>query len=396
MYLRVFIFLIIGLTATSCAPKISFKIQRPPLQQVVQIKYIEIGKFEIVSGQIEMPKSEKSQLSKYANTREQTLKPAISGFKSKKVESDQITELLRAALVHDLSLHSPYQLINTTGDKDGYSGVVPNVDEVAVISGKIKFFEMNIESGEDLSYFANIHNKGVRLEQSLLASAVAMGMESSGSGFVIPTPYIERLAAIEVEIFMIRKSNKENVFSPQTFRSYYTRKWGGSPKTSHLPGIVRKTILEDFQQDEDSSLSLLSSIDRAGLSFTNPTEYFARGFNLKQNKDVPQTSLDLKIRLGRDIAKQFVKQISPYHETADLMVQDGNSVAATLIRGNAYQQAIAFLQNFDKRTAEDEYNLGLAFEASGEIPMARKHYVLALDRENDNQEFKNAVRRTQY
>jgi hypothetical protein len=78
------------------------------------------------------------------------------------------------------------------------------------------------------------------------------------------------------------------------------------------------------------------------------------------------------------------------------MVQDGNSVAATLIRGNAYQQAIAFLQNFDKRTAEDEYNLGLAFEASGEIPMARKHYVLALDRENDNQEFKNAVRRTQY
>jgi hypothetical protein len=92
-----------------------------------------------------------------------------------------------------------------------------------------------------------------------------------------------------------------------------------------------------FEQDEDNSESFLSRIDRAGLSFTNPTEYFARGFNLKQNVQVPQTSLDLKIKLGRQVAQTYVKQISPFHETADLLVQDGNTVASTLIRGNAYQ-----------------------------------------------------------
>ena len=305
-----------------------------------------------------------------------------------------MSELVRAALVHDLSLHSPYQLINTTGDKTGYSGVLPNAAEVGVISGKIKFSEMIFESSEKLSYFANIKNKGVRLEQSLLAGAVVMGAEASGRGFLIPTPYVEHLGAIEVEFFMHRKSSGENVVSPQAFRSYHAKKWGGDPRTSHLPAVIKTAISEGFNQDQDFSVTLFTRIDRAGLSFTNPTEYFARGFNLRQDVSVPQTVLDMRIRLGREVAKKFVRQISPYHETADLIVLDGNPVAVTLIRGNAYQEAIAFLQSQDDRSAEDEYNLGLAFEANGEIQMARKHYQLALNQDDENQEFKDALRRT--
>jgi len=83
-----------------------------------------------------------------------------------------------------------------------------------VISGKIKFSEMIFESSEKLSYFANIKNKGVSLEQSLLAGAVVMGAEASGRGFLIPTPYVEHLGAIEVEFFMHRKSSGENVVNP--------------------------------------------------------------------------------------------------------------------------------------------------------------------------------------
>ena len=139
----------------------------------------------------------------------------------------------------------------------------------------------------------------------------------------------------------------------------------------------------------------MSRIDRAGLSFTNPTEYFARGFNLRQNVQVPQTSLELKIRLGRQVAREYVKQISPYHETAELLVQDGNSIAATLIRGNAYQEAVSFLQGLDERSAADEYNLGLSFEAGGKISQARKHYELALKKDGNNEEIKAAVKRTQ-
>ena len=103
----------------------------------------------------------------------------------------------------------------------------------------------------------------------------------------------------------------------------------------------------------------------------------------------------LKIKLGRQVAQTYVKQISPFHETADLLVQDGNTVASTLIRGNAYQEAVAYLQGLmEELTAKDEYNLGLAFEASGEIPQARNHYELALKRETSNQDFKDAVKRT--
>ena len=394
MLTRVFLCILLSMMAASCAPKVSFKIQRPPLQQVQNIKYIEIGDFEIIPGIIEFPGSEKLENSESVAESKKTLQPAVTSFISKKGESNHMSELVRAALVHDLSLHSPYQLINTTGDKAGYSGVLPNAAEVGVISGKIKFSEMIFESSEKLSYFANIKNKGVRLEQSLLAGAVVMGAEASGRGFLIPTPYVEHLGAIEVEFFMHRKSSGENVVSPQAFRSYHSKKWGGDPRTSHLPAVIKTAISESFNQDQDFSVTLLTRIDRAGLSFTNPTEYFARGFNLRQDVGVPQTVLEMRTRLGREAAEKFIRQISPYHETADLIVLDGNPVAVTLIRGNAYQEAIAFLQSKDDRSAEDEYNLGLAFEANGEIPLARKHYQLALKQDNENQEFKDALRRT--
>ena len=394
MLIRVYILMFFSIMLSSCASRVSFNIQRPPLQLVQNIKYIEIGNFEIISGKIEFPRSAMLSYSESFAESKKTLQPTITSFISKKGKSKHISELVRAALVHDLSLHSPYQLINTSGDKTGYSGVIPNTAEVGVISGKIKLSEMTFESSEKLSYFTNIKNKGVRLEQSLLAGAVIMGAEASGKGFLIPTPYVEHLGAIEVEFFMHRKSSGENVIIPQAFHSYHAKKWGGDPRTSHLPPVIKTAILEGFNQDQDFSVTLLTRIDRAGLSFTKPNEYFARGFNLRQDIGVPQTVLDMRTKLGRDVAKKFVRQISPYHETADLIVLDGNPVAVTLIRGNAYQEAISFLQNQDDRSAEDEYNLGLAFEANGKIQMARKHYQLAFNQDKENQEFKDALRRT--
>ena len=391
---RVLIYILFSLISSACAPKVSFDIQRPPLQHVQNIKYIEIGNFEMIPGKIELPGSNKLANSESFVESKKTLQPVVTSFISKTGESNHMSELVRAALVNDLSLHSPYQLINTTGNKTGYSGVIPNAKEVGILSGKIKFSEIDFESSEKLSYFVNIKNKGVRLEQSILAGAIAMGTEASGRGVLISTPYIEHLGAIEVEFSMHRKSSGENVVSPQAFRSYIVKKWGGDPRTSHLPDVIKKAISESFNKDQDFSVSLLKRVDRAGLSFANPTEYFARGFNLRQDDSVPQTLMDMRIRLARQVAKKFVRQISPYNEKVDLSVLDGNPVAITLIRGNAYQEAIAFLQNQDDRSVEDEYNLGLAFEANGEIKMARKHYQLALNQDEEIQEIKDALKRT--
>ena len=382
------LFLFVFLT-TSCAPKVSFQIKRPPIQQVKKINYIEIGDFRIVTGQIQLPSIAVSEFSEIFSGTEKLLKPVITKFHSNKEQGHITADLLRASLVHELSLQSPYQLINTTGKKTGFSGVIPDESEIAVLHGNIKYTEIIFESQEGLSYFATVKNKGVTLEQSLLASFVSMGAESSGSGFVIATPYVEQIAALEVEFSLLRKKDGSKVIPSQIIRTYFVRKWGGSAVSSHLPLKIKNSIIKEYQSDEDSSESLGSKIDRAGFSY----DYFERGFNLKKNVQVPQTSLDLKIRLGRTIARQYVKQISPYHETTELLVQDGNSVAVNLIRGNAYQEAVAFLQALNERTAADEHNLGLAFEAGGEIRQARKHYEIALIMDGNNPVYKAALKR---
>ena len=391
------VFLLFCLSAflfTACAPKVSFQIERPPLQIVENINYIEVGNFQTVSGQIKFPSDATSESKRIFSGTEKLLKPAISEFNSTNEQGHLTADLLRAALLHELSLQSPYQLINTTGMEAGFSGVLPDQSEIAVLHGKVKYAEIIIESEEGLSYFTNVKNKGATLEQSLLAGVVSMGAESSGTGFVIATPYVEQIAALEVEFLLLRKNDNSEVVPSQSFRTYFVRKWGGSVVTSHLPLKIKDSIINNYQSDEDSSESLLSIIDRAGLSFTNPTEYFARGFNLRNNAKVPQTTLELKIRLGRQVARQYVKQISPYQERAELLVQDGNSVAVNLIRGNAYQEAVAFLLALNERTAEDEHNLGLAFEAAGEILQARKHYETALKMDSNNPVFKAALTRT--
>ena len=61
MLKRVLLCMFLIMMAASCAPKVSFKIQRPPLQQVQNIKYIEIGNFEIIPGKIKLPGSEKME-----------------------------------------------------------------------------------------------------------------------------------------------------------------------------------------------------------------------------------------------------------------------------------------------------------------------------------------------
>ena len=264
------VFLLFCLSAflfTACTPKVSFQIERPPLQLVANINYIEVGNFQTASGQIKFPSDATSESKRIFSGTENILKPAISEFNSTNEQGHLTADLLRAALLHELSLQSPYQLINTTGMEAGFSGVLPDQSEIAVLHGKVKYAEIIIESEEGLSYFTNVKNKGATLEQSLLAGVVSMGAESSGTGFVIATPYVEQIAALEVEFSLLRKNDGSEVVPSQSFRTYFARKWGGSADSSHLPLKIKNLIIIEYQSDEDSSESLLSKIDRAGLYF---------------------------------------------------------------------------------------------------------------------------------
>jgi tetratricopeptide (TPR) repeat protein len=56
---------------------------------------------------------------------------------------------------------------------------------------------------------------------------------------------------------------------------------------------------------------------------------------------------------------------------------DGDEVSITLLKGNAYEEAVAYLQGRKDRTASDDYNLGLAYEVLGQRQQARTFYESA-------------------
>ena len=95
--------------------------------------------------------------------------------------------------------------------------------------------------------------------------------------------------------FSREKSSGEIVVSPQTFRSYLVKKWGDP--SSHLPDVIKKAISESFNKDQDfSAVSLLKKeVDRTGLSFANPTGRFCGEINLRQDDQVLQTLMDMRI-----------------------------------------------------------------------------------------------------
>ena len=101
-----------------------------------------------------------------------------------------------------------------------FSGIIPNIERVAILNGNIKFLEEKIESKENLSYFTNIKNRGVSFEKSLLARTISMGAEASGAGFKISTPYVEKITAIEVEFSLLKKSDLSKIIPKKTISWY--------------------------------------------------------------------------------------------------------------------------------------------------------------------------------
>ena len=96
--LCVFLFLCLSsFLFTACAPKVNFQIERPPLQLIERINYIEIGNFQTVSGQIKFPSETKSESSQIFSGTVKLLKPTISEFNSKNEQGHLTADLLRAA-----------------------------------------------------------------------------------------------------------------------------------------------------------------------------------------------------------------------------------------------------------------------------------------------------------
>ena len=312
------------------------------------------------------------------------LSPGVLSFEADQ-SSEQVAELFRLQLLKNFSKKSSLKLLNTSEDAKGYPVVIPDPNRVAVISALVRYSQIKQESKEPVPYFLTVFNEALPIEQQLLARDAVFGAERLGGGIEENTPYVELIGVLEVRISLNRQSNGAELIPPQTLQAFYVRKWGGKSETSHLPDNVRLWITKNFQEDENLTERFPSESDKTRMIIENQEQYLAQGYNLKRDSRVPLSNLDLQYRLTDQIAREYVSQVIPTFRKADMSIDsDGDGVGTTLLQGNAYEEAITYLQARKDRTASDDYNLGLAYEALGQIQQARTFYESANRRDSED------------
>ena len=312
------------------------------------------------------------------------LSPGVLSFEADQ-SSEQVAELFRLQVLKNFSKKSSLKLLNTSEDAKGSPVVIPDPNRVAVISALVRYSQIKQENKEPVPYLLTVFNEALPIEQQLLARDAIFGAERLGGGIEENTPYVELIGALEVRISLNRQSNEAELIPPQTLQAFYVRKWGGKSETSHLPDNVRLWITKNFQEDENLTERFPSESDKTRMIIENQEQYLAQGYNLKRDSRVPLSNLDLQYRLTDQIAREYVSQVIPTFRKADMSIDsDGDEVGTTLLQGNAYEEAITYLQGRKDRTASDDYNLGLAYEALGQRQQARTFYESANRRDSED------------
>jgi tetratricopeptide (TPR) repeat protein len=366
--------------------KIEFLIAQTPKFELNEMNALQVGSFKgqpLVNISLPVKAEESSELS-----------PGVLSFEADQ-SSEQVAELLRSQIIKNFSKKSSLRLLNTSDEVMSYTGVIPDPNRVVVISALVRNSQIRQESKESVPYFVTVFNEALPIEQQLLARGAVFGAEGLGGGIEEETPYVELMGALEVRISLNRQSNGEELIPPQTLQAFYVGKWGGKSETSHLPENVRLWITENFQEDENLSERFLNEAEKTRMISENYNQYLAQGYNLRRDSRIPLSNLDLQYRLTQQLAQKYVAQVVPTFRKADLRINDdGDEVGITLLRGNAYEEAITYLQGRKDRTASDDYNLGLAYEAIGQRQQAKTFYESA-NRRNSEDLFEDALNRVQ-
>ena len=353
----------------SQSPQIEFVVAQSPKFELNEIDALKVGSFK---GQplVKIPLPVEAEGTPH-------LSPSVLSFEADQ-SSEQVAELFRLQVIKNFSKNSSLRLLNTSEDVKGYGGVIPAPNRVVVISALVRYSQIRKESKESVPYFVTVFNEALPIEQQFSARGSVFGAERLGDGIKENTPYVELMGALEVRVSLNRQSNGGELIPPQILQAFYVRKWGGKSETSHLPDNVRVWINKNFQEDENLTEQFLNEADKTRMISENYEQYLAQGYNLRHDSKVPLSNLDLQYRLTEQIAREYVSQVVPTFRKADMSIDDdGDEVSITLLKGNAYEEAVAYLQGRKDRTASDDYNLGLAYEVLGQRQQARTFYESA-------------------
>jgi len=353
----------------SQSPQIEFVVAQRPKFELNEIDALQVGSFK---GQplVKIPLPVEAEGTPH-------LSPSVLSFEADQ-SSEQVAELFRLQVIKNFSKNSSLRLLNTSEDVKGYGGVIPAPNRVVVISALVRYSQIRKESKESVPYFVTVFNEALPIEHQFSARDAVFGAERLVDGIKENTPYVELMGALEVRVSLNRQSNGGELIPPQILQAFYVRKWGGKSETSHLPDNVRVWINKNFQEDENLTERFLNEADKTRMISENYEQYLAQGYNLRHDSKVPLSNLDLQYRLTEQIAREYVSQVVPTFRKADMSIDDdGDEVSITLLKGNAYEEAVAYLQGRKDRTASDDYNLGLAYEVLGQRQQARTFYESA-------------------
>jgi len=376
---------------TACTPEITFYVSRPPLLPVDNIDNMTMGRFENpMDEDISLPDGLKSNRlkSRKAST------PKVYQFKANK----KAAEFVKSMVISGLSTSGQYRLVEIGPDITTAGGSVPNPVRTAIVSARVKYYEFEAEKAEKVFYLLLATKGGLNLrDQALLLAtkqAVIASAERSQKGFQVETPYIEKVAALEVEFDLVRQSSGEKIIKTQRYRAYYHQKWGGDPNTSHLPQQLRQVIVARYEKNKSLAKIIKTGVADLQQALLDPDEYLARGGKLWTDPTVVKNSLEIQGELAREVVDRYLRQISQYTEETTLEITGGDAIAVNYLKGNAYELAINRLENI-QRSEEDTFNLALAYESIADNNQAATYYREALTLSPGNETYQQALDRVQ-
>ncbi|MBU2643399.1 hypothetical protein KKI24_01740 [bacterium] len=373
----------------ACAPETTFYVRRPAQLPIKNIDNIAIGNFADATGE-EIPLPAGLQPSRLKSRGD--LQPEITRFTANK----KTAEFIKSMVTAGLATSGQYRLVDLGPGNASSGGVLPDPDRTAIVQAKVKYYEFDVEDAEKVFYLLLATKGGLNLRDQAILMATRQGIiaaaERDQKGFQVSTPYIEKVAALEVEFDMIRQSNGEKIVETQRYRAYETRKWGGNPDTSHLPPSLKEIIIVEYQKNESLADTLKTSVADLKLALLDPEVYLARGGKLRSDKSVVKNPLEIQTDLASHVVDRYLRQISQYTEETTLKIASGDPIAVNYLKGNAYEKAINRLENIP-RSEEDAFNLALAYESIAENNQAAKYYQEALNKNPGNKTYQEALKR---
>ncbi len=373
----------------ACTPELTFHVTRPAKLPISNIDNVAIGSFADETGEnITLP----GGLNSKRLSSRSDLHPTIQEFKSNK----KAAEFIRSMITAGLSTSGQYRLIETGTVTPDSGGAVPDPTRTAVVTAKVKYYEFNTEEAEKVFHLLLATKGGLSFADQAVLMATKRGIivaaERGRKGFQVNTPYLEKIAALEVAFDLTRQSSGEKIVNTQRYHAYFTQKWGGNPKTSHLPHKLKNIIVVKYKKNQSLAQLVKTSAAELELALLDPDEYLASGGKLRTNRSVVKNSLDIQAELAKSVVDKYLKQISRYTEETKLEIASGDSIAVNYLKGNAYEMAINRLENLERKE-EDSFNLALAYESIAENDQAAKYYQEALDKNPGNNSYKESLKR---